>query len=92
MTFEIQITRESEPDGAIELCIDFKVTDWGCPARIRYDENDHPANPPEGEVIAIWMEPAGNNVWRRASKDHEDWARDWAGDHLDEMMAEARQP
>ena len=92
MTFEIQITRESEPDGAIELCLDFKGTDWGCPARVRYDENDHPAEQPEVEVIAIWMEPAGNNVWRRASKDHEDWARDWADDHLDEMMVEARRP
>ena len=94
MTFEYQLTRESDHNGAIvgsiELCVDFKVTDWGCPARIRYDENDHPAEQPEIEVTAVWMEPAGNNVWRRASKDHEDWARDWVDDNLDLMMDEAR--
>ena len=96
MTFEYHLTHESERHGAIvgsiELCLDFKVTDWGCPARIRYDENDHPAVAPEIEVTAVWMEPAGNNVWRRASKDHEDWARDWANDNLDKMMSEARRP
>ena len=93
MTFEYLLTRESERDGAvvgsIDLTIDFKVTDWGCPARIRYDENDHPAEQPEIEVTAVWMEPAGNNVWVPASKDHDEWARDWADDNLDELMTEA---
>ncbi len=94
MTFEYQITRESERNGAIvgsiDLTIDFKVTDWGRSARIHYDENDYPAEAPEIEVTAVWMEPAGNNVWVRASKDHDEWARDWAEDHLDELMQEAR--
>ncbi|MCH7728022.1 MAG: hypothetical protein IH991_16325 [Planctomycetes bacterium] len=95
MTFEYQLTRESERNGAIvgsiELCIDFKVTDWGCSARIRYDENDHPAEQPEIEVTAVWMEHvAGTDVWTRASKEHENWARDWADDNLNLMMAEAR--
>ncbi len=94
MTFEYQITRESEHNGAIvgsiDLTIDFKVTDWGRNARIRYDENDHPAEAPEIEVTAIWMEPAGNNVWVPASRDHDEWARDWADDNLDKLMEEAR--
>jgi hypothetical protein len=95
MTFEYQFTRESERDGgtivgSIDLTIDFKVTDWGCSARIRYDENDHPAEQPEIEITAVWMEPAGNNVWVPASKDHDEWARDWADGHLDELMVEAR--
>ncbi len=96
MTFEYQLIRESEHNGAIvgsiELCIDFKVTDWGCPARIRYNENDHPAEQPEIEVTAVWMEHVGGtNVWVRASEYYEDWARDWAGNHLDLMIAEAHQ-
>lgn len=94
MIFKYQLTRESASNGqivgSIELCIDFKVTDWGCSARIRYDENDHPAEQPEIEVTAVWMEPAGNHVWVRASKEHEEWARDWADDNLDFMMDEAR--
>ena len=49
----------------------------------------HPAEQPEIEVTAIWMEPAGNNVWVPESKDHDEWARDWADDHLDELMVEA---
>ena len=94
MMFEYQITRESEyNDGeiafSIDLCIDFKVTDWGRAARIRFDENDTPAEAPEIEVISIWMEPEGNNVWVRASEDHNEWARDWADDNLDKMMEEA---
>lgn len=91
--FEYLITRENECDGvivgSIDLTIDFKVMDWGRFARIRYDENDHPAEGPEIQVTAVWMEPAGNNVWVRASKEHEEWARDWADENVDSLMEEA---
>lgn len=92
-TYEYQITRESlaydSITASIELLINFKVTSWGCPARIRYDEDDHPAEGPEVEVISVLEERAGDNEWIPASKDNEEWAWDWADDNVDELMGDA---
>ena len=91
--FEYHVTYESEDfngsvNSSIEVCIEYKVTDWGLPARILYDENDHPAEAPEIEVAGVTMEVVAG-VWRPATEDLDTWAREWADDHLDDLIDEA---
>ena len=72
----------------IEITYDFSP---GCPARIRYDENDHPAESPEVEVISAklldgdGLDPTQDQVWQ--------WAEVWLdGDGFDRACEQASEP
>lgn len=41
----------------------------GIPARIRYDENDHPAEGPEIEIVDVVVEDWPGPVWRTATEE-----------------------
>ena len=74
--------------GEIEIQIKFTVTSWGVPARINYNEHDHPAESAEIEVDAVLMKLAyGTYVpaW--------DWLADeigtWVDSNVDELATDA---
>ncbi len=76
-TYESTYEDES-PDGQARCSVEVRLTYtvvWGCPARIRYDENDYPAEGDELDIVKIEIEqlPEGRRDvprprgWRRAS-------------------------
>jgi hypothetical protein len=95
MTFEYDITYETynsygDVIGSVEVCIEYKVTDWGCPARINYTENDHPAEPPEIEIIKVTTEASSETrVYVPATEEIDAWARNWAEENIDILVNEA---
>ena len=57
----------------------------GTPARINYDENDHPAESPEIDIIAVRVEEPGGK-YRQASLDEFERFTEYAMDtHFEDM-------
>lgn len=62
----------------------------GTPARINYNENDHPAESPEIEIEDMVVEDWPGPVWRTATKDEFETFSEYALDkRFDEMVEEA---
>lgn len=62
----------------------------GVPARIHYNEHDHPAEPPEIEITDMAVEDWPGPVWRSATKDEFERFSEYALDkRFDEMVEEA---
>ena len=74
--------------GNIDVRLHYRVTSWGRPARINYNENDHPAEGPEVDLYHAEMlnEPkAGRQaIWIDAF----DWLYDMCIDYADENVSE----
>ncbi len=83
--------------GEIDVKLTYTVTNWGSPARIHYDENDHPAEGPEIEIVHVGMltsafdeygDPAPSAyipVWSWLAV----LATEWADEHIDELVTDA---
>lgn len=81
--------------GEIDVQIEYVVTSSGSPARIHYDENDHPAEAGEIDVVHVSMlnAPAPNNAKPRWIPCW-DWLYDtacaWADENASDLAAKAR--
>lgn len=53
-TYEVEDSRETVI-GSVEVRFTYTVN-WGCPARIHYDEHDHPAEASEVEINGVEQE------------------------------------
>lgn len=101
MNYTYETTYEDEsPDGTVRVSAEIRITytvNWGCPARIHYDEHDHPAEGDELEIVKFEIEdvsyPSGKLVWRRPSQMENDTLEVWAdNEHLrEDMIFEARE-
>ena len=97
-TYEATYEDES-PDGQVRVSTEVRITYtvvWGCPARIRYDENDHPAEGDELEIVKIEIEGfdlKDKSYWRSPSKDEYAILEAWTdNDRLrEDMLFEARE-
>jgi len=76
------------PVGDIDVRITYVVLNFGCPARIRYDENDHPAEPAEVDVVHVEMLNAPKAGREAVYIDAWDWLFDWVYDWCDEYATE----
>ena len=60
MKYTYETTYEDEsPDGTVLVSAEVRFTytvTWGCSARIRYDEHDHPAEGDELEIVSTEVE------------------------------------
>ena len=75
-----------------EVRITYSIT-WGCPARIRYDEHDHPAEADELEVTKFETQSADRNgvaCWRKPTQVESDILDAWAENLREDMLEEAR--
>ena len=94
MTYTYETTYEDEsPDGTVRVSAEVRITytvNWGCPARIHYDENDHPAEPDELEVVKLEIEdvsyPSGKMYRIQIPK-----VDVWVENLREEMLTEARE-
>lgn len=81
--------------GSLEVCITYTVN-WGCPARIHYDEHDHPAEGNELEIVKFEIECVsllGKLVWRSPSQIENDILESWADNERlrEDMLFEAKE-
>ncbi len=89
--------------GDIDVWIEYCVLSFGSPARVHYDENDHPAEAAEVSVIHVKMgsvDAAKGNaslviVTRKPTLFEcwgwlYDWAIEWADEHADDLAAAVR--
>jgi hypothetical protein len=91
------LTRQTEEYGPVEIdmIIWFEIVSYspGCPARIRHDENDYPAEPAEYEFAVTDIEFDGTEEPDDAPGPLTDAERDaltaWFSDHYDEACVEA---
>ena len=74
-----------------EVEVEVKYTfQSGCPARIHYDENDHPAEGPEIEIEEVLVEDWPGPVWRTATEEEFERFSEYALDkRFDELVEEA---
>jgi hypothetical protein len=79
---------QGKPRGEIGVRITYRVTVWPVPARIRWDENDHPAEPAEIDVIHLEMTNAPKHGRPSLYIDGWEWLTDWAQDWCDENANE----
>ena len=97
-TYETTYEREDSHENVIaawEVKIKYTWTP-GIPARIRYDENDHPAEGDEIEIndiqIETWQSGLGKNAvytWTPVKDlDFYDTLNEWAGDKLRDNLIE----
>ena len=85
---------KGEPDGDIDLRITYVVNSYGRPARIHWDENDHPEEFPEVDIVHVEMlnapksgaKPVYIDTWNWLY----DWAGDWASENAGDLAAKAR--
>ena len=62
----------------------------GVPARVHYNEHDHPEEPPEIEIADVAVEDWPGPVWRTATEDEFERFSEYALDkRFDEMVVEA---
>lgn len=84
--------KERTPVGDIDVRISYRSTP-GRPARINYNEHDHPAEGAEIDVYEVEMlnaPPFGSRaVYIPAWDWLYDWASDWANENGDELAAAA---
>lgn len=81
--------------GSLEVRIIYTVN-WGCPARIHYDEHDHPAEGDELEIVKFEVESVsllGKPVWRNPSQMENGVLESWANNARlrEDMLFEARE-
>ena len=84
---------DGEPE-TFDIVIYFDVVSFspGCPARIRWDENDHPAEPPEYEFAFVRAEldlserDRATNLYAPLSEAELETVRDWFDAHHDEAV------
>ena len=98
--YTYQATYEDcSPDGVVrvtaEVLITYSVT-WGCPARIHYDEHDHPAEGDELEIEKFELEAdslifSKGTTWRTPSKEENTILDVWAEKLREDMLFEARE-
>ena len=63
-------------DGEVVLSVEYTYSP-GCPARIHYDENDHPAEGPELEIYNITVDKAPVPAWLDKILTDGDWLTDY---------------
>ena len=97
MNYTYEATYEDEsPDGTVRVSAEIRITytvNWGCSARVHYDENDHPAEPDKLEIHRFEIEdvsyPSGKLTWRKSSQMENDTLESWAdSEYLRELMLE----
>jgi len=85
--------KSADAVGDIDVRITYVVDSFGTPTRIRFDENDHPAEAPEINVVYIEMLDAPKVGSKAVYIDCWDWlhdfATDWATEHSAELAAVA---
>jgi hypothetical protein len=97
MNYTYETTYEDEsPDGTVRVSAEVRITytvNWGCPARIHYDENDHPAEGDELEITKVQLETyyGDRTLWRDATRLENDLLSAWINDLREEMLVEARE-
>ena len=100
MKFTYEATYEDcSPDGTVRVSAEVRFTYtviWGCPARIHYDEHDHPAEGDELEISKVEIEylPITSSprlAWRNATTDESDFLSVWAESLYEEMILDARE-
>jgi len=97
MNYTYETTYEDEsPDGTVRVSAEVRITytvNWGCPARIHYDEHDHPAEGDELEITKVQLETYyGTELrWRDATQLESDLLSAWINDLREEMLVEARE-
>ncbi len=100
-TYTYEATYEDEsPDGQVRCSAEVKISYtvvWGCPARIRYDENDHPAEGDELEIVKIEIETIisapEETCWRKPTQEESDILEAWTDNERirEDMLFEARE-
>ena len=70
--------------GEIEVEIEYRVLNHGSPARIRYDENHHPAEAAEVDVVGVTMAVARPLTDICKQIPAFDWLYEWASKYADE--------
>jgi len=94
MKYTYETTYEDcSPDGTVRVSAEVRFTYtviWGCPARIHYDEHDHPD---ELEIVKTEIENfsliPGKPTWRETSKDEHEILCSWVDNScLCEFMLE----
>ncbi len=85
---------KGEHVGDIDVRIEYAVNSYGAPARVHFDENDHPAEAPEIDVIHVEMENAPKSGRKAEYIDAWDWLYDWAiewcAENADDLAGKAR--
>ena len=74
--------------GDIDVRITYVVDSWGAPARVNYDENDHPAEAPTINIVHVEMLNAPKSGRDPVYIDAWDWLCDWAAAWCDEFAEE----
>lgn len=73
---------------SVDIEITYKVTYWGLPARINYNEHDHPAEGPEIEVVSVKVLD-DSKYSKYLSKWLTDNIDDWAHKNIDTLVENA---
>lgn len=78
MTYSINTTllRENDDEGEeLDIEVTYRVVNYSpsCPARIRYDENDHPEEPAEYELAFVKAEAQGATLLPEELLALQDW-------------------
>lgn len=80
--------------GDIDVRITYVVLSYGTPARVHFDENDHPEEAPEIDWIHVEMlnspKSGEEAVYIDAWGWLYDWATDWVNGHANELVTAAR--
>ncbi len=87
-------------DGTVVISAEVRITysvTWGCPARIHYDEHDHPAEADELEITKFeiqsdYMDITRRKIlaWRKPTQDESDILDAWVENLREDMLEEAR--
>lgn len=98
MKYTYESTYEDcSPDGTVTISAEIRLTYsviWGCPARIHYDEHDHPAEGDELEIKEVEIEyflSDGSLFWRGASPMELSTLTPWIEAQSEEMLQNARE-
>ena len=92
---------DCSPDGTVMVSAEIQLTYtviWGSPARIHYNENDHPAEGDEIEIASIRVEDQyfdgkqlGERFWRLATHLELQTLAPWVEEQGEEMLQNARE-
>lgn len=75
--------------GEVEVQVKYTFTPR-VPARIRYDENDHPAEGPEIDIVDMLVEDWPGPIWRTATEEEFERFSEYVLDkHFEDMEEEA---
>ena len=101
MKYTYEATYEDcSPDGTVLVSAEVRFTYtviWGCPARIHYDEHDHPAEGDELEIVNTeveglesYLDVSKKLIWRGTNKDEHEILCAWGIAWHDDMIESAR--